>query len=53
MRGINLPAVSGRPHIDIETHHFHVALSYPGEKRDLVAQIAQRLVQLLGPNRVF
>lgn len=53
VRGINLPAVSGRPRIDIETHHFDVALSFPGEKRDLVAQIAQRLVQLLGPNSVF
>jgi hypothetical protein len=52
-RGINLPAVPGRPRIDIETHQFDVALSFPGEKRDLVAQIAQRLEQLLGPNSVF
>ena len=48
VRGVNLPAVSGRPRIDIETHHFDVALTFPGEKRDLVAQIAERLVQLLG-----
>ena len=53
VRGVNLPAVSSRPRIDIETHHFDVAMSFPGEKRDLVAQIAQRLVQLLGPNSVF
>jgi hypothetical protein len=52
-RGINLPRVSGRPRIDIETHHFDVALSFPGEKRALVDRIAQRLEQLLGANSVF
>jgi hypothetical protein len=51
--GITLPGSATRPPIDIETHNFDVALSFPGEKRDLVGRIAQRLEQLLGPNSVF
>lgn len=52
-RGISLPAVSSRPVIDIETHRFDVALSFPGEQRELVNQIAERLELLLGANTVF
>ena len=52
-RGIALPGGARCPPIDIEAHHFDVALSFPGEKRDLVAPIAQHLEQVLGPNSVF
>lgn len=52
-RGIVLPLVLSRPAIDIETHRFAVALSFPGEQRALVAQIAERIEHLLGVNSVF
>lgn len=42
-----------RPYVDLETHSFRVALSFPGEDRDLVSEIASRLEQRLGLNSVF
>jgi len=42
-----------RPYVDLENHTFQVALSFPGEDRDLVQDIASRLEQRLGPNSVF
>ena len=42
-----------RPYVDLETHCFQVALSFPGEDRDLVSEIASRLEQRLGLNSVF
>jgi len=42
-----------RPYVNLETHVFQVALSFPGEDRDLVQDIASRLVQRLGPNACF
>jgi len=54
-RGITLPAsvrdVSNS--VDISQHEFEVALSFPGESRPLVEQIAQELERRLGPNSYF
>lgn len=46
-------AFPARPYVDLETHVFQVALSFPGEDRDLVEDIASRLEQRLGPNACF
>ena len=53
--GISTPpsAFPPRPYVDLETHCFRVALSFPGEDRDLVSEIASRLEQRLGLNSVF
>lgn len=53
--GISTPAAAfpPRPYVDLETHVFRVALSFPGEDRDLVQDIASRLEQRLGSNSVF
>ncbi|REG58938.1 TIR domain-containing protein [Paraburkholderia sp. BL6669N2] len=54
-RGINLPAWARdvTKAVDISTHSFHVALSFPGEVRPVVEQIAQELERLIGPNSYF
>jgi hypothetical protein len=54
-RGIILPAwVRGRNRlIDLNTHEFDVALSFPGEARDYVLATAQELERYLGANRYF
>ena len=39
--------------VDITTHSFDVALSFPGEVRPLVEQIAVELERLIGPNSYF
>lgn len=53
--GITTPpsAFPDRPYVNLETHQFNVALSFPGEDRDLVQNIASRLEQRLGLNSVF
>lgn len=53
-RGIPLPRwahVSGI--VDIETHIFDVALSFPGENRSFVEQIARELKRSIGSNSCF
>lgn len=54
-RGINLPAWARdvTKAVDISTHSFDVALSFPGEVRPVVDQIAQELERLIGPNSYF
>jgi hypothetical protein len=54
-RGIQLPAwVQSAPKaVDITTHQFDVALSFPGEVRGLVEQVAHNLEALVGPNAYF
>lgn len=53
--GINLPnwtrTVSKA--VDISTHNFDVALSFPGEVRPLVEEVAGHLERLIGPNAYF
>lgn len=39
--------------VDISTHSFEVALSFPGEVRPLVEQIALELERRIGPNSYF
>jgi hypothetical protein len=39
--------------VNISSHVFDVALSFPGESRPLVEKIAQELERLLGPNAYF
>ena len=39
--------------VDISRHTFDVALSFPGEIRPLVEEIAQELERRLGPNTYF
>jgi hypothetical protein len=53
--GIELPywARSMGKAIDIATHHFDVALSFPGEQRDYVHQVAAALERRIGPNSYF
>jgi hypothetical protein len=54
-RGITLPATMRdvANAVDISTHVFDVALSFPGETRPLVEQIVQELERRLGPNAYF
>lgn len=53
--GVQTPpsAFPQRPYVDLESHCFQVALSFPGEDRELVQDIASRLEQRLGLNSVF
>lgn len=53
--GVSAPttAFPPRPYVDLESHAFPVALSFPGEDRELVQDIASRLEQRLGPNSCF
>lgn len=52
---IKLPewAIGLKKGIDIETHHFAVGLSFPGEARSLVEKIAEELERLIGPDSYF
>lgn len=43
----------GRPAGRVEEIGFKVALSFPGEKRDYVSQVASELKKILGPGTVF
>ena len=54
-KGINLPgwAQDVTRAVDITTHSFEVALSFPGEIRSLVEQIALELERRIGPNSYF
>jgi hypothetical protein len=54
-RGITLPgwARSVSKAVDITTHAFDVALSFPGEARSLVEPIAIELERNIGPNSYF
>ena len=54
-RGISLPAwtQSVGKTVDISTHSFDVALSFPGEVRPLVDEVAGHLERLIGPNAYF
>ncbi|WP_218932807.1 TIR domain-containing protein [Roseimaritima multifibrata] len=53
--GVQTPpsAFPQRPYVDLGSHRFQVALSFPGEDRNLVQDIASRLEQRLGLNSVF
>jgi hypothetical protein len=39
--------------VDISTHSFDVALSFPGEARPLVERVAEELERRIGPNAYF
>jgi len=54
-RGITLPSAVRdiKNAVDVSTHAFDVALSFPGEVRPLVEEIAQELERRLGPNAYF
>jgi hypothetical protein len=54
-KGIILPAWARdlTKAVDISTHSFEVALSFPGEVRSLVEQIALGLERRIGPNSYF
>lgn len=54
-KGIMLPAWArpGRRIVDISTHQFEVALSFPGETRGLVKQVADDLERRLGADACF
>ena len=52
--GVTLPpADSWRSPVNISTHQFDVGLSFPGEVRPYVRDIAQQLEGLLGSDRYF
>lgn len=54
-QGIELPSWtrSVSKAVDLATHHFDVGLSFPGEVRDLVDEVARNLEHLIGPNAYF
>jgi len=54
-KGIVLPAwtLPVAKTVDITTHGFDVALSFPGEVRQLVEQVARELESQIGPNSYF
>lgn len=54
-KGITLPhwARGATRTVDITTHGFDVALSFPGESRDYVENVAKELESLLGPHAYF
>jgi hypothetical protein len=54
-KGITLPAWARDvgTAVDISTHSFDIALSFPGEVRPLVEQIALELERRVGPNSYF
>jgi hypothetical protein len=51
--GFSLAGAAPQPLVNIHEHFFDVALSFPGELREYVEQVALHLRRLLGPNRVF
>lgn len=55
VHGITLPAWTREitKAVDISNHSFDVALSFPGEVRPLVEQIALELERRIGPNSYF
>lgn len=54
-REIVLPAwvIGARKGVNLATHTFDVALSFPGEAREYVQQVAAALDHLIGPDRYF
>jgi len=54
-KGIILPrwASHAGPRINVADHQFDVALSFPGEAREYVEQVAQHLERLMGPDHYF
>ena len=54
-RGIKLPnwAQDAAKAVDVSTHFFDVALSFPGEVRPLVEQVAKDLERRIGPHSYF
>lgn len=54
-KGITLPnwARGSSRAVDITTHSFEVALSFPGESREYVENVAEELERLIGPNSYF
>jgi len=54
-KGISLPpwVCSTAKAADITTHQFDVALSFPGEVRKYVEQVAAELERIIGPNSYF
>ena len=54
-QGVDLPswARAGKKAVDITSHHFDVALSFPGEVRSVVESVAGELERLIGPNSYF
>ena len=52
-KGIALPGWAQGARVNILTHQFDVALSFPGEERELVERIAGELEHSLGPDRCF
>lgn len=54
-RGIALPTwvVGARKGVNLNSHVFDVALSFPGEVRPYVEQVAAALESLVGPDRYF
>ena len=54
-RGIELPdwVPSPRMPLDITSHRFDLALSFPGEHRSYVEDVAEELVRQLGPDACF
>ena len=54
-KGITLPnwARMAEKTVDITQHKFDVGLSFPGEARDYVVQVAEKLEHYLGPNAYF
>lgn len=54
-RGVQLPPLvqSAPKAVDITTHQFDVALSFPGTVRGLVEEVAHNLEALVGPNAYF
>jgi len=52
--GITLPTIAEASNpIDITTHQFEVALSFPGEVRDYVESVANGLEKLIGTHSYF
>jgi len=54
-RGITLPSWARdiARSVDVSTHAFEVALSFPGEARPLIEQVAAELERRLGPHSYF
>jgi TIR domain len=55
VKGFSLPHWTGSvfKSVDISKHQFEVALSFPGEIRPLVSEVAGHLERLIGPNTYF
>lgn len=54
-KGINLPQWTSAlsQGVDIAKHHFNIALSFPGQDRGYVEEIAQHLERASGPHSYF